>query len=89
MIQEAVIVMTILGCGDQAQSCDFVLSPEKTCKTQAECSSAIPSVLQTAQGASYLVLTASCDVKTNPTACSSSGCKGWLFECGIGSSFTK
>jgi hypothetical protein len=66
MIQEAVVVMTILGCGDQAQSCDFVLSPEKTWKTQAECNSAIPSVLQTAKNASYPVLTASCAVKTSP-----------------------
>lgn len=66
MIQEAVVVMTILGCGDQAQSCDLVLSPEKTWKTQAECNSAIPTILQTAQDASYPVLTASCAVRANP-----------------------
>ena len=66
MIQEAVVVMTILGCGDQAQSCDFVNSPQKTWKSEEECSAAIPSALQREKNASYPLMTATCEIKSSP-----------------------
>ena len=62
MIQEAVVVMTILGCGDQVQSCDLVLSPEKTWESHSECRAAIPLHLHSLQNSPYPVLTASCEV---------------------------
>ena len=66
MLQEAVIVMTVLGCGDQTMNCDLVPRPDKTWETQAECNAAIPKVLTNITDASYPVLTAYCEIKFPP-----------------------
>jgi len=63
VIQEAVIVMTILGCGDQAQSCDYVTTAQTKWETKAQCYAAIPANLSEIQYVSYPVLTANCEVE--------------------------
>lgn len=65
-MQVAVVVMTILGCGDQSMSCDFIPRTEKTWNNKAACEVAIPRVLGQIKDANYPILTASCDIKYNP-----------------------
>lgn len=68
MIQEAVIVMTLLGCGDDTKSCDYLAGPETKWLTKAECVSAIPGTLKAMDGAPYPTVTATCDRVANRDA---------------------
>lgn len=61
MIYAAVVVMTVLGCGDQMESCDYIPGPQTAWKTQAACEAAIIDKLQSLQDAPYPLVTAQCD----------------------------
>lgn len=63
MITEAIVVMTMYGCGDQAKSCDFLAENEKTWKSYAACKAEIPAVLSRQMEAPYPIVTAICDYK--------------------------
>jgi hypothetical protein len=63
MLQTAVVVMTVMGCGDQGVSCDFVGEPKKVWTTTKACEDAIPATLIEMQNANYPVITASCDAR--------------------------
>lgn len=63
MIQEAIVVMTVLGCGNEADKCDYVTTPDKTWETVAACEAAIPAQLTRLDGVSYPVLTANCEIQ--------------------------
>jgi len=72
MIQEAVVVMTILGCGNQIDACDYVTTSEQTWNTVAACQSAIPAHLTRIENVSYPVLTANCDAQEHEVVIASS-----------------
>lgn len=55
--------MSVMGCGDQGLSCDFVAEPNKTWNSQAACERAIPAELMKNKNANYPVITASCDAR--------------------------
>ena len=64
MINEAIVVMTIFGCGDAIKSCDYVSTQTKTWTSIEACEREIPSQLMRMQGEAYPTLTANCDVRT-------------------------
>jgi len=63
MIQATIIVMTIMGCGDQGVSCDFIDEKNYTWNSKHECDQAIPETLLSVKDAHYPILTASCDAR--------------------------
>jgi len=63
MIQEAVVVMTILGCGNEADNCDYVSTPNKKWESVTACEAAIPAQLTQLDDVAYPVLTANCAVE--------------------------
>ncbi len=60
MIAETVFVMTILGCGNDTKSCDFVAEPQSTYTSQAACEAAVTSELIRYQDAAYPVVVGDC-----------------------------
>jgi len=66
MILAAVVVMTVLGCGDQAKSCDMIAEPKRSWQSIQKCDAAIPAVLRRSMNSPYPVITAQCDVKDSP-----------------------
>lgn len=68
MIKETVIVMTILGCGDAVQSCDYISTSQKQWSSETACEAAIPNSLQKLRYEAYPVLTASCQIQDNKAA---------------------
>lgn len=60
MLQATLIVMTVLGCGDQARSCDYIPGPAVLWSSQAECEAAISGVLEKSRDAPYPLITAEC-----------------------------
>ncbi|MEL7430330.1 MAG: hypothetical protein AAFN43_10060 [Pseudomonadota bacterium] len=63
MIAEAVIVMTLLGCGDEIRDCDYIASPAATYASVAECDAAAPKILATYASAAYPTITAECHAR--------------------------
>lgn len=63
MIAEAVIVMTLLGCGDEIRDCDYIASPAATYASVAECDAATPKILATYASAAYPTIAAECHVR--------------------------
>lgn len=63
MIAEAVIVMTLLGCGDEIRDCDYIASPAATYASVAECDAATPKILATYASAAYPTITAECHAR--------------------------
>lgn len=63
MIQTAVIVMTILGCSHQEESCVLIPSQEVVWHSYSECEAAIPTSLRSSSKAPYPLITAQCDAK--------------------------
>lgn len=66
MINEAVVLMTILGCDNEIKVCDFVSETQPRWETTSECENEIPVVLGAIRDAPYPVLTAK--FETDPVA---------------------
>jgi len=64
MLQATLIVMTVLGCGDQAKSCDHIPGPKAVWQNKAACEAAISDVLRKSRNAPYPIITAECTSKT-------------------------
>ncbi|MDJ0613596.1 MAG: hypothetical protein QNJ29_07940 [Rhizobiaceae bacterium] len=60
MMAETVFVMTVLGCGNQTDACDFVAEPEATYVSQLDCEAAVEKTLLDYQHAAYPVLVGDC-----------------------------
>ena len=65
MIAEAVFIMTILGCGNEGDACDFVAEPQTTYASRIACETAVQSVLPTYQAVAYPVLIGDCSEKAD------------------------
>ena len=63
MIEAAVIVMTVMGCGDQAVQCEPIAGPDRAWQNQEQCLAEIPAVLHKATVEPFPVLAARCDAK--------------------------
>lgn len=63
MIKETIIVMTVLGCGDEIASCDYIKTTDKSWSNIEACNNAFPSAILMSKEASYPVITASCSEK--------------------------
>lgn len=63
MIKETIIVMTVLGCGDQIDSCDYINTPNKTWTSIEACNNSIPSAILATKDAAYPVITTNCSKK--------------------------
>lgn len=57
----AAIGITILGCGNQAKTCDLVYESTTTYQTEAACEAAIPATLIKVEDVQYPVLLAQCE----------------------------
>ena len=63
MIVETAFVLTVLGCGNEGDSCDFVAEPEVTYVSRSECEAAVSGVLTRFENARYPVLVGTCSAK--------------------------
>lgn len=63
-MKEALIVMAILGCGDDGGQCQTVQRIEAPFETVADCRAASPAVLQKLTDLSYPVIVANCEKST-------------------------
>ena len=60
MISESMIVMVLLGCGNQLQSCDYIGTQSAGWTSVSECKDAIPVTIKQYQAAPYPVISARC-----------------------------
>ena len=63
MLYATLVVMTVMGCGDEAVDCDFIEESSKQWQSKSECDAAIPDALLKNQNYDYPVITARCEAK--------------------------
>lgn len=59
-MKEALIIMAILGCGDDSSQCETVRKVETAYTTVADCRAATPAVLEKLTDLAYPVIMANC-----------------------------
>ncbi len=60
-MNSAIIVMTILGCSDAADSCEFIRTANARYSTQAQCEAQVATELQRTGSAGYPTVAAICE----------------------------
>jgi len=65
MISAAIVTMTLLGCGDAMNDCEYISQSQETYTSQAMCEAAIPAMLIKMKDAPYAVITGRCDQAVN------------------------
>lgn len=61
MIYAAAIAITLLGCGNSLEDCEFISQSTQTYETKSLCEQAIPGQLRKMQDTPYPVVTGHCD----------------------------
>lgn len=68
MIASSIVILTLLGCGNDLQTCDVVAENQVAWTDLDACKAAIPAELEAVIDAPYPVLSARCDLISEPQA---------------------